>query len=239
MSQSVGPDRSVRPAQSGDARAIARLQREAWRSLMGQDALDAQGITEEALAAQWEATLASPRPDGTALLVALHGNTIVGFALAGPDEAGVPSAPEASPGEAAVAATQVYELTVDKNFRRSGHASRLLSAVADLTSGQLRVWVGVDDEERQRFYTSAGFAPSGAVRVLGDGPPQHMWWAERASAPPARAMPRGCVRGAPSTSGTRCAHCEGRAYHGTHEQHSSPPLRFPRSRHGHADDRHR
>ena len=66
MSQSVGPDRSVRPAQSGDARAIARLQREAWRSLMGQDALDAQGITEEALAAQWEATLGSPRPGGTA-----------------------------------------------------------------------------------------------------------------------------------------------------------------------------
>lgn len=179
MSQTVGPDRSVRPAQSGDARAIARLQREAWLSLMGQNALDAQGITEEALAAQWEATLASPRPGGTALLVALHGNTIVGFALAGPDEAGATSGDSASPGEAAAVATQVYELTVDKNFRRSGHASRLLSAVADLTSGQLRVWVGVDDEERQRFFTSAGFAPSGAVRVLGDGPTQHMWWAER------------------------------------------------------------
>lgn len=178
MSSAAGPDRSVRPAQSGDAHAIARLQREAWRSLMGQGALDAQGITEEALAAQWEATLASPRPGGTALLVALHGNAIVGFALAGPDEAGATSGDSASPGEAAVA-TQVYELTVDKNFRRSGHASRLLSAVADLTSGQLRVWVGVDDEERQRFYTSAGFAPSGAVRVLGDGLTQHMWWAER------------------------------------------------------------
>ena len=179
MSQSVGPDRSVRPAQSGDARAIARLQRAAWRSLMGQVALDAQGITEEALATQWVATLGSPKPDGTALLVALHGNTIVGFALAGPDEAGATSGDSVSPGEAAVAATQLYELTVDKNFRRSGHASRLLAAIADLTSGQLRVWVGVDDDERQRFYTSAGFAPSGAVRVMGDGPTQHMWWAER------------------------------------------------------------
>lgn len=179
MSQSAGPDRSVRPAQSGDARAIARLQCEAWRSLMGQQALDAQGVTEEVLAAQWEATLGSPRPGGTALLVALHGNTIVGFALAGPDEAGATSGDSALPGGAPVAATQVYELTVDKNFRRSGHASRLLSAVADLTSGQLRVWVGVDDEERQRFYTSAGFAPSGAVRVMGDGPTQHLWWAER------------------------------------------------------------
>ena len=179
MSQSVGPDRSVRPAQSGDARAIARLQREAWRSLMGQDALDAQGITEEALAAQWEATLVSPRPGGTALLVALHGNTIVGFALAGPDAAGAPSAPDAEPGEAAVAATQVYELTVDKNFRRSGHASRRLAAAAARRTGQLRACDGVAEEERQRFYTSAGFAPSGAVRMLGDGPTQHMWWAER------------------------------------------------------------
>lgn len=179
MSQAAGPDRSVRPAQSGDACAITRLQCEAWRSLMGQEALEAQGVTEEALAAQWEATLASVRPVGTALLVALHGNAIVGFALAGPDEAGTTSGDSVRSGEEAVAATQVYELTVDKNFRRSGHASRLLSAVADLTRGQLRVWVGVDDEERQRFYTSAGFAPSGAVRVMGDGPTQHMWWAER------------------------------------------------------------
>ena len=130
MSQAVGPDRSVRPAQIGDARAIARLQCEAWRSLMGQQALDAQGVTEEVLAAQWEATLGSPRPGGTALLVALHGKTIVGFALAGPDEAGATSGNSASPDGAPVAATQVYELTVDKNFRRSGHASRLLSAVA-------------------------------------------------------------------------------------------------------------
>ena len=179
MSSPAGPDRSVRPAQGGDARAIARLQAEAWRSLMGQAALDAQGITEEALAAQWEATLASLRPAGSALLVALHGNTVVGFALAGPDEAGAASADCAESGEGAVAATQVYELAVEKNFRRSGHASRLLAAVADVTSGQLRVWVGVDDEERRRFYTSAGFEPSGAVRVLGDGPTQHMWWAER------------------------------------------------------------
>ena len=96
--------------------------------------------------------------------------------------AGAPGSIEhalAGPGAPTVAATQVYELTVDRNFRRSGHASRLLSAVADLTGGQLRVWVGVDDEERQRFYTSAGFAPSGAVRVMGDGLTQHMWWAQR------------------------------------------------------------
>ena len=138
---------------------------------MGEDALDAQGITDEALVASWETTLTSPRPQGTALLVALHGNTTVGFVLAGPDQA--------ESEETSMGATQVYELVVDRHFRRSGHASRLLSAVADLTSGELRAWIGVLDEERQRFYTSAGFAPSGAARVLGPGVTQHMWWAAR------------------------------------------------------------
>ena len=55
---------------------------------MGDQALAAQGVTEELLARQWEATLAAPRPVGSAALVALHANTIAGFALAGPDEAG-------------------------------------------------------------------------------------------------------------------------------------------------------
>ena len=175
---SASPDRSVRPAQRGDEAAIARLQLGAWRSLMGGSALDARGITEGMLARQWEATLAAPRPAGSAALIALHANTIVGFALAGPDEAGAGS-PQSEPHEAEVGeATQVYELVVDPDFRRTGHASRLLAAIADLTSGQLRVWVGVEDEERQRFYSSAGFAPSGAVRTLGDQT-QHMWWAQR------------------------------------------------------------
>ena len=82
------PDRSVRPAQPGDEGAIARLQVLAWSALMGDQALAAQGVTEELLARQWEATLAAPRPVGSAALVALHANTIAGFALAGPDEAG-------------------------------------------------------------------------------------------------------------------------------------------------------
>ena len=99
MSSGVHPDRSVRPAQGGDARAIARLQRAAWRSLMGQGALDAQGITEEALSAQWEATLASPRPAGSALLFSLHGNTVVVFSFSVPEDSGDTSADCAEPGE--------------------------------------------------------------------------------------------------------------------------------------------
>ena len=174
----AAPDRSVRPAQRGDEGAIARLQVGAWRALMGEEALASQGITEELLARRWEATLSAPSPAGSALLVALHSNTIVGFALAGPDEAVDTSSGHGPAGEGSERATQVYELVVDANFRRAGHASRLLAAVADLTSGALHVWIGADDEERQRFYTSAGFAPSGGVRRLGDQA-QHMWWARR------------------------------------------------------------
>ena len=94
------------------------------------------------------------------------------------DEAVDTSSGHSPAGEGSEGATQVYELVVDPNFRRAGHASRLLAAVADLTSGVLHVWIGADDEERQRFYTSAGFAPSGGVRTLGDQA-QHMWWARR------------------------------------------------------------
>ena len=55
---------------------------------MGDAALASQGITEEMVAHQWEVALGSPRPEGTVLLVALHAHTTVGFAFAGPDEAG-------------------------------------------------------------------------------------------------------------------------------------------------------
>jgi len=145
---------------------------------MGEDALPPRAARGALPPRRWEATLSAPSPAGSALLVALHANTTVGFALAGPDEAVDTSSGHGSAGEGSERATQVYELVVDPNFRRAGHASRLLAAIADLTSGQLRVWVGADDEERQRFYSSAGFAPSGAVRAIG-GQTQHMWWAQR------------------------------------------------------------
>ncbi|RKV66474.1 MAG: GNAT family N-acetyltransferase, partial [Actinomyces sp.] len=74
----------------GDERAIAALQWGAWRALLTGEELAAQGLSEERLRAGWEAALSSPRPASAALVVALHGNSVVGFALAGPDdEAGV------------------------------------------------------------------------------------------------------------------------------------------------------
>ena len=198
------PDTSVRPAVPGDERAIAALQWGAWRALLTGEELAAQGLSEERLRAGWEAALSSPRPASAALVVALHGNSVVGFALVGPDdEAGIvrgqasvaggpPGAvrgqagaadgpPGAAPvqtgGAPAAVPTQIYELVVEPRFCRSGHGSRMLAAVADLVGGAMRVWIDARDEARQRFFSSAGFAPAGAGRTIGDGHTQHLWWA--------------------------------------------------------------
>ena len=203
-------DTSVRPAVSGDERAIAALQWGAWRALFGGEELAAQGLSEERLRAGWESALSSPCPASAALVVALHGSSIVGFALAGPDDeagaAGGPSgvvrgqaapaggppgavrgqagaadgppgaAPVQTGGAPAAVPTQIYELVVEPRFCRSGHGSRMLAAVADLVGGAMRVWIDARDEARQRF-SSAGFAPAGAGRTIGDGHTQHLWWA--------------------------------------------------------------
>ena len=198
------PDTSVRPAVPGDERAIAALQWGAWRALLTGEELAAQGLSEERLRAGWEAALSSPRPASAALVVALHGNSVVGFALAGPDDeagavrgqagvaggppgvvrgqavsAGGPpgAAPVQTGGAPAAVPTQIYELVVEPRFCRSGHGSRMLAAVADLVGGAIRVWIDARDEARQRFFSSAGFAPAGAGRTIGDGHTQHLWWA--------------------------------------------------------------
>ena len=198
------PDTSVRPAVPGDERAIAALQWGAWRALLTGEELAAQGLSEERLRAGWEAALSSPRPASAALVVALHGNSVVGFALAGPDDeagaargqaggaggssgaapvqadgAGGPSgaAPVQADGGPEAVPTQIYELVVEPRFCRSGHGSRMLAAVADLVGGAMRVWIDARDEARQRFFSSAGFAPAGAGRAIGDGHTQHLWWA--------------------------------------------------------------
>ena len=191
------PDTSVRPAVPGDERAIAALQWGAWRALLTGEELAAQGLSEERLRAGWGAALSSPRPASAALVVALHGNSVVGFALAGPDDeagaaggppgavrgqscaAGGPpgAAPAQTGGVPAAVPTQIYELVVEPRFCRSGHGSRMLAAVADLVGGAMRVWIDARDEARQRFFSSTGFAPAGAGRTIGDGHTQHLWWA--------------------------------------------------------------
>lgn len=192
----AGADRSVRPAVPSDAVAISRIQARALRELLGgaavagsSDALAGSGagsgadgaadlgaIDGAALADRWEATLSAPAPAGCATLVALHASAVAGFAVV------VPAPALEAPGGPLEAGAEIAELLIDPDFQRSGHASRLLQAIAD-TSGAatLRIWARALDEPRIRLLESAGFGPAGLRRSLvvegGDPIVEHLWWA--------------------------------------------------------------
>ncbi len=192
----AGADRSVRLAVPADAVAISRIQARALRELVGGatvagvpdasagsgagvdagSAADLGVVDGAALADRWEATLSSPAPAGCATLVALHASAVAGFAVV------VPAPALEAPGGLLAAGAEIAELLIDPDFQRSGHASRLLQAIAD-TSGAatLRIWVRASDEPRIRLLESAGFGPAGLRRSLavesGDPIVEHLWWA--------------------------------------------------------------
>lgn len=172
------PDRSVRPALVGDAGAIARIQCRTLESLL----VDAVGesaprIPEDTVRAQWASTLSAPRPEGCHTLVALHGLGVAGFLSCAPAPA-LP--PQGGRTDEIPAGTEILTLAVDPDFTRSGHASRLLAALVDITGApSLREWVTAGDEAHVRFLSSAGFAPAGLRRSLqvGSAPlVEHLWW---------------------------------------------------------------
>lgn len=178
--RSASPDRSVRPALPADAEQIARIHFAAMRALVAGFS-DVALPPVEAIAAQWRSTVETPRPQGCHTLVALHGYGVAGFASCAPAEA---IGPVAGRQEGIPAGTEVLNLWVDPAFARSGHGSRLLAAVADVTAAQsLRVWLAAGDEQRIRFFRSAGFAPAGLRRSLrvdeGATLVEHLWWALR------------------------------------------------------------
>lgn len=148
---------------------------------IGVDEATLPAVTE--LTHQWEQTLSVPAPRGCHTLVALHGREISGFASCAPVG---PSEPIRGRGESIPGGIEVLNLWVDPAFTRSGHASRLLAAIVDVTAAPtLHVWVAAGDETRIRFFESAGFAPAGLRRAhrmgagAGDLLVEHLWWATR------------------------------------------------------------
>lgn len=173
------PDRSVRPALVDDSGEIARIQSHTLEALLAEALGEGTPrIPEEAVRTQWETTLSHPRPEGCHTLVALHGHGIAGFASCAPAPV---LAPQGRRTEEIPAGTEILALAVDPDFTRSGHASRLLAALVDITQApSLRVWITAGDEARIRFFESAGFAPAGLRRTLevGEGTlVEHLWWA--------------------------------------------------------------
>jgi GNAT superfamily N-acetyltransferase len=172
-------DVSVRPARPADAPEIARIQavtwRTAYRAVLPREVLDEW---DEAVAtAAWHAAITAPPTPGHGVLVALEGQTAVGFVAFGPPElAGADEQDPAGP------TTEVSTLLVEPRWGRRGHGSRLLSAVADLagTAGaaRLQVWLLEGDGVSSGFYESAGWAPDGWARTLdtGDEPLREVRW---------------------------------------------------------------
>ena len=150
----------VRPARAGDPSSISAIQARAWRmaygNLLPEATLDA--LTPEALLPAWRRAVAEPPSPRHAVLVAVADDIVVGFAAVGPSE----------DRDATESDAQLAVLAVDPLHVRTGHASRLMSAVVDhlrnhgLTS--LTVWIPEGDLARNAFFTSAGMLLDGARR---------------------------------------------------------------------------
>ncbi|CAN5867746.1 GNAT family N-acetyltransferase [soil metagenome] len=152
-------DASVRPARAADAPEIARVQLFTWRTAYGghlpDDVLAAMGHDETEQV--WRRAVETPPGPGYHVLVALEGDTLVGFAGLEPEHEQVDTA-------------LVTTLLVEPRWGRRGHGSWLLAALVDHAEADrratLQAWVLERDTASIGFYESAGWARDGWVRTL-------------------------------------------------------------------------
>ncbi|MGY1753623.1 N-acetyltransferase family protein [Blastococcus sp. SYSU D01042] len=163
-------DVQVRPARADEAADIARVQAIAWRtayrSVLPPELLDTWD--EQAAADTWRAAVRSPPTPAHLVLVALEGDTVVGFTAFGPADL-----TDGEPADPAGPMSDVSTLLVEPRWGRRGHGSRLLAAVVDLVRSQgvvrLRTWVPEADAVTASFLESAGWEPDGWARTLDTG----------------------------------------------------------------------
>jgi len=158
-------DVSVRPAVAGDESAVTKVQVASWRAtgVLGEGVVDALDVP--AMRGRWSSAITSPPGPGFAVLVALDGPDVVGFAAV-------------SPG-------QVLSLEVLPEAQRAGHGSRLLAAAVDRLRADgaetVTTWALVDDKARAAFLEASGLGEDGRSRTLATGVREvveHRWSAE-------------------------------------------------------------
>lgn len=158
-------DVSVRPAVAGDEAAVTDVQVAAWRAtgVLGEGVLEQLDVP--AMRERWASAITSPPGPGFAVLVALAGPKVVGFAAV-------------SPG-------QVLSLEVLPGSQRGGHGSRLLAAAVDRLrsdgSDTVTTWALVDDTARAQFLAASGLGEDGRSRTLATGVREvveHRWSAQ-------------------------------------------------------------
>ena len=163
----------VRPAAPEDVDEIVRIQADTWAAAYGAllPAAAIAGLRSPAAHAAWTAAVGAG--DGHHVLVATEGTWTVGFCAAAravaPDGAVAPSAPTLGP----EAWAEISALLVEPRWGRRGHGGRLLAAAAEaLRADGARyglAWVPEADAASRGFYTRAGWAADGTVRVLDTG----------------------------------------------------------------------
>lgn len=187
MSERDAGPAQVRRARVADAQAIASIQADtlvaAVRAGLERDLPDMR-LEPAQLLAQWQRTLARPAVPGYGVFVALHGGRVVGVGAGQPAAA---LAPGPGRDQQVPAGTELLALEVDRRFRRIGHASRLLAAMArEFAPPALTAWVVAGDDAHVRFYQAHGFRPAGVARrlhVADTHVTEHLWYALTAPAP--------------------------------------------------------
>jgi GNAT superfamily N-acetyltransferase len=168
-----GPAGFVRPARSGDAASLARVQVASWRrSFAGivPDALLAELTGDEAESVwrdRWLEAITNPPTSRHYVLAAVADappRELVGFASAGPA-----TDTDRWPGTDA----ELYELRITPEQTGHGHGSRLLHAVADTLAQDgfhtLCTWALEADTALRGFLEASGWAADGARGELDVG----------------------------------------------------------------------
>jgi GNAT superfamily N-acetyltransferase len=162
-------DVSVRAALPADAPDIGRIQIDTWQTAYA-SILPAESLAEvdaETAGRTWLAALTDPPSPRHRVLVAREQSWTVGFIAIGPADDAEPTDP--TPDRTGA----VSVLVVDPRWGRRGHGSRLLAAAVDYWRGDgfvlANAWVPEADVASTSFYTSAGWARDGYVRLLDTG----------------------------------------------------------------------
>lgn len=146
----------VRFATADDARAMASVHVQAWRStyrgLMPDELLDAPGFVERR-EAFWTTVLTDPRFEAHTAAVAESAGEIVGIAMTGPS------------GETDVDVERtLFVLYVLDTHHGSGAGDALLDTVLDRVESAA-LWVADPNPRAQAFYRKYGFLEDGVHKV--------------------------------------------------------------------------
>ncbi|MGA1146702.1 MAG: GNAT family N-acetyltransferase [Candidatus Nanopelagicales bacterium] len=150
----------VRDATAADASAVAAIQSECWSHDFDWPTQVLTEFGHHDPEMQWARAVIAPPGPGHRLIVATQGSMVVGFAALAPS----------GDADAQARDIEIVVWEVRPEFRRRGHGSRLLAAVADharsIGADTLTIWIATADDPRRNLLREAGFDADGAHRTL-------------------------------------------------------------------------